>query len=45
MKTLSDISLVARVAVLHDKRAFDRLVVKYQSPVRRFFLNHTLGDT
>lgn len=25
--------------------AFDRLVVKYQSPVRRFFLNHTLGDT
>lgn len=40
-----DISLVSRVAVFHDRRAFDRLVVKYQSPIRRFFLNQTLGDT
>jgi len=40
----SDIALVTQVAVFHDKRAFDQLVRKYQSPVRRFFLNQTLGD-
>ncbi|MGM9705708.1 MAG: RNA polymerase sigma factor [Prevotella sp.] len=44
MKDLSDVSLVAQVAVFHNKQAFDRLVVKYQSPIRRFFLNQTLGD-
>lgn len=44
MKQLSDISLVTRVAVFHDKKAFDALVVKYQSAVRRFFLSQTLGD-
>lgn len=44
MEMLSDISLVTRVAVLHDRRAFDRLVRKYQSDVRRFFLTHTSGD-
>lgn len=27
-----------------NKRAFDALVRKYQSAVRRFFLSHTLGD-
>lgn len=36
--------LVTRVAVLGDKRAFDVLVLRYQSPLRRFFLNLTLGD-
>jgi RNA polymerase sigma-70 factor (ECF subfamily) len=41
---LNDISLVTQVAVFHNKRAFDQLVRKYQSPVRRFFLNQTLGD-
>jgi RNA polymerase sigma-70 factor (ECF subfamily) len=41
---LSDISLVTQVAVLHNKKDFDQLVRKYQSPVRRFFLNQTLGD-
>ena len=41
---LTDISLVAQVAVLGNKRAFDELVRRYQSPVRRFFLNQTLGD-
>ncbi|MCR4852323.1 MAG: sigma-70 family RNA polymerase sigma factor [Prevotella sp.] len=45
MEALSDISLVAQVAVFHNKRAFDQLVRKYQSPVRRFFLGQTLGDT
>lgn len=44
MKRLDDIQLVTRVAVFNDKRAFDRLVVKYQGSIRRFFMNHTLGD-
>lgn len=44
MAELSDIALVTQVAVFRDKRAFDQLVRKYQSPVRRFFLNQTLGD-
>lgn len=44
MTSFDDISLVAKAAVLHDKKAFNALVVKYQEPIRRFFLNHTLGD-
>lgn len=44
MKETNDLSLVSQAAVLHDRRAFDRLVVKYQSPIRRFFLHQTLGD-
>lgn len=44
MKDINDISLVARVTEYHDKRAFDMLVRRYQSPVRRFFMSHTLGD-
>ena len=40
----TDISLVAQVAVLGNQRAFDELVRRYQSPVRRFFQNLTLGD-
>ncbi len=40
----TDISLVAQVAVLGKRRAFDELVRRYQSPVRRFFLHQTLGD-
>lgn len=44
MKSLNDISLVAQVAVFHNQRAFDQLVRKYQSPVRRFLLNLTLGN-
>ena len=44
MAELSDLSLVTKVAVFSNKKAFDQLVRKYQSPVRRFFLNQTLGD-
>ena len=44
MASISDIALVTQVAVFHNKQAFDQLVRKYQSPVRRFFLNQTLGD-
>jgi RNA polymerase sigma-70 factor (ECF subfamily) len=39
-----DLSLVTQVAVFHNKRAYDKLVMKYQSPIRRFFLSQTLGD-
>ena len=44
MSSLSDFSLVTQVAVMRNKRAFGQLVEKYQSPVRRFFMSHTLGD-
>ena len=44
MSELSDVALVTQVAVFRNKKAFDQLVRKYQSPVRRFFLNQTLGD-
>lgn len=44
MKATDDISLVTEVAVFHNRQAFNRLVVKYQSPVRRFFLHQTSGD-
>lgn len=44
MSQLNDISLVAQVVVLKKTKAFDVLVKKYQSPIRRFFLNLTLGD-
>ncbi len=44
MDTLDDFTLVQQVTAFHDKRSFDRLVVKYQSPIRRFFLSQTLGD-
>ena len=45
MSQMGDISLVAQVVVFHNTRAFDQLVRKYQSPVRRFFLNLTCGDS
>lgn len=44
MKQLNDISLVTQVAVFHNRKAFDQLVVKYQSPIRGFFLRQTFGD-
>lgn len=44
MTPLSDIALVAQVVAFGNTRAFDQLVRKYQSPVRRFFLHQTCGD-
>lgn len=44
MKETDDLSLVSEVTVSHNRAAFDRLVVRYQSPIRRFFLHQTLGD-
>ena len=40
----SDIVLVTQVAVSGNRRAFDELVRRYQSPVRRFFLSQTMGN-
>ncbi|MBR1547523.1 MAG: RNA polymerase sigma factor [Prevotella sp.] len=40
-----DFSLVAQVALTGNRRAFDELVRRYQSAVRRFFLHQTLGDS
>ena len=45
MASLTDISLVAQVAISGNRRAFDELVRRYQSPVRRFFLHQTLGNS
>ena len=45
MSQLNDISLVAQVVVFKYTKAFDELVKKYQSPIRRFFLNLTCGDS
>lgn len=42
---MEDIGLVTQVAIFHNRRAFDQLVREYQSPVRRFFLSQTLGDS
>lgn len=44
MKANDDMELVTRVAVMADRKAFDQLVRRYQSQVRRFFLHQTLGD-
>ena len=45
MATHNDFSLVAQVALSGNRRAFDELVRRYQSSVRRFFLHQTLGDS
>lgn len=45
MSQLNDISLVAQVVVFKNTKAFDTLVKKYQSTIRRFFLHQTLGDS
>lgn len=44
MKQVDDLSLVQQVTVFHDKHSFDKLVVKYQSPIRCFLLVQTRGD-
>lgn len=45
MKRLEDMALVAQAAIFHNQKAFGKLVEKYQSQVRRFFLSQTLGDS
>ena len=45
MSNTDDIGWVKQVALFGDKSAFDKLTSKYQSPIRRFFLNLTVGDS
>ncbi len=45
MSKTDDIRWVTRVALFDDKSAFDKLTCKYQSSIRRFFLNLTMGDS
>ncbi|MGL5957950.1 MAG: RNA polymerase sigma factor [Phocaeicola sp.] len=44
MGQLNDIALVAQVVLLKNNRAFDTLICKYQSSIRCFFMNHTVGN-
>lgn len=44
MSKTEDIRWVAQVTLLGEKSAFDKLTRKYQSSIRRFFLNLTMGD-
>jgi RNA polymerase sigma-70 factor, ECF subfamily len=44
MSKTDDILWVSKVTLLGDKSAFDQLTRKYQSSIRRFFLNLTMGD-
>jgi RNA polymerase sigma-70 factor (ECF subfamily) len=45
MSNTDDLKWVMQVTLLGNKQAFDPLVRKYQSPIRRFFLNLTMGDS
>lgn len=44
MNNAEDLSLIGKVLILGDKRAFDSLTLKYQNFVRRFLLNLCNGD-
>ncbi len=44
MGNTGDALLVSRAALLGDRSAFNRLVERHQSSVRRFLLNLTAGD-
>lgn len=45
MSNTDDIRWVSQLTLFGDKSAFDKLTRKYQSPIRRFYLNLTMGDT
>jgi RNA polymerase sigma-70 factor (ECF subfamily) len=45
MSKADDFLCITRVNLLGDKTAFDQLTRKYQSSIRRFFLNLTMGDS
>lgn len=45
MSKAEDMLWVSQVVIADDRLAFDKLVCKYQSPLRRFLLNLTLGDS
>lgn len=41
MSQPTDVLLVTQVALFNDRRSFDKLVLKYQSAIRRFFMHLT----
>lgn len=43
-KTAEDLLWISQVVLFNNRRAFEKLVNKYQSPLRRFLLNLTDGD-
>ncbi|MCL2597223.1 MAG: RNA polymerase sigma factor [Paludibacter sp.] len=45
MNNADDLTLIGKVLILGDKRAFDTLTLKYQGFVRRFLRNLCEGDT
>lgn len=45
MSKSEDLGLIARVNLFGDKNAYNKLVVKHQSSVRRFLMNLTMGDS
>ena len=45
MSQLNEISLITQAVVLKNTKAFEQLVQKYQSSIRRFFLHLTCGDS
>lgn len=44
MSQTDELLLITRVILFNDKRAFDKLVLKYQSAIRRFFIHLTTGN-
>lgn len=44
MNNAEDLRWIAQVILSRDERAFEKLIRKYQSPIRQFFLNLTMGD-
>ena len=44
MSNTDDLKWILHVTILGSKEAFNPVVRKYQSPIRRFFMNLTMGD-
>ena len=44
MDRLKEKMLITEVALFHNNKAFDKLVVEHQSAIRRFLLTLTMGD-
>ncbi len=44
LSKIEELKLISQCVLLDDRHAFGKLVDAYQSEIRRFFLNLTLGD-
>jgi len=44
MSNSDDLKWVLQITILGSKESFNPIVRKYQSPIRRFFMNLTMGD-